>query len=269
MKSVLLYATEDNGMESRLQAVLDVSRAFESHLECVQITPFDAVIMGDPFGGVYALPNIVAAVQDVEDEHKRRIEQRLQTEGAAWDWSRFVGQPAQLCVERSHLTDLIVLSLPGGDCSYNGPDAIAVDVAMNARAPVLAVERQVRCVDCLGAAMIAWNGSPEAANALRLSLPLLRKASAIHIVTVTEDNDGFPPTDASLYLSRHGLASELHGWAADDRDVAAVLREAAATLSAAYIVMGAYGHSRFKEAVLGGVTRDLLRNCEIPLLLAH
>ena len=79
MKSVLLYATEDNGMESRLQAALDVSRAFESHLECVQITPFDAVIMGDPFGGVYALPNIVAAVQDVEDEHKRRIEQRLQT----------------------------------------------------------------------------------------------------------------------------------------------------------------------------------------------
>ena len=269
MKAVLLYATEDNGMESRLQAALDVSRAFESHLECIQVTPFDAVIMGDPFGGVYALPNIVAAVQDVEDEHKRRIEQRLQTEGAAWDWTRFVGQPAQICVERSHLADLIVLSLPGVDNGYNGPHAIAVDVAMNARAPVLAVERQVRRVDCLGPAMIAWNGSPEAANALRLSLPMLRRASAIHIVTVTEDKDGFPATDASLYLSRHGLASELHSWGAEDRNIADLLREAAATLGAAYIVMGAYGHSRFKEAVLGGVTRDLLRNSPVPLLLAH
>ncbi len=269
MKSAMLYATEDNGMESRLQVALDVSRAFESHLACVQVTPFDAVIMGDPFGGIYALPNIVAAVQDVEDEHRKRIEQRLQTEGASWDWSRFVGQPAQITVERSHLSDLIVLSLPGEDSGYNGPHTMAADVAMNARAPVLAIERQVRGVDCFGAAMIAWNGSPEAASALRLSLPLLRKASAIHIVTVTEDKDGFPPTDASLYLSRHGLASELHRWTAESRSVSDALRDAAGTLGAAYIVMGAYGHSRFKEAVFGGVTRDLLSNCQVPLLLAH
>jgi nucleotide-binding universal stress UspA family protein len=140
---------------------------------------------------------------------------------------------------------------------------------MHARAPVLAVERQVRSVDCFGPAMIAWNGSPEAANALRLSLPLLRNASAIHIVRVTEGKDGFPPTDASRYLSRHGLASELHRWTAEARSIADALRDAAATLGAAYIVMGAYGHSRFREAVLGGVTRDLLGNCQVPLLLAH
>ena len=269
MKNVLLYATEDNGMESRLEVALDVARAFESHLACIQVTPFDAVIMGDPFGGVYALPNLIAAVQDAEDDHKVRTEQKLQSEGASWDWAGFVGPPAQVAVERSHLADLVVLSIPGGEGGYNGPLSIATDVALAARAPVLAVTPDTRRLDCFGPAMIAWNGSPEGANALRLTLPLLAKASAIHIVTVPEKSGLFPPTDASLYLARHGLASELHEWGAEGRSVAEALRDAATTLRAAYVVMGAYGHSRFSEAVLGGVTRDLLRDCPAPLLLAH
>lgn len=269
MNTVLLYASEDNGIESRLQAALDVTRAFEGHLECVQVTPFDAIVMGDPFGGVYAISNVVAAVQDAEDEHKARIEQRLRTEGASWDWLSYTGQPAQVVVERSHLADLVVLSLPGEEGGYNGPHAIATDVALSARAPVLAVGPEVRSVDCFGRAIIAWNGSPEAANALRLSLPMLGKASAIHIVTVAEEKQGFPPIGASLYLSRHGLASDLHEWPAGEGGVAAALKEAATTLGAAYMVTGAYGHSRFREAVLGGVTRELLRHSPVPLLLAH
>ena len=269
MKTVQLYATEDNGMESRLQAALDVTRAFEGHLACVQVTPFDAIIMGDPLGGVYAIPNMVAAVQDAEDDHKKRIEERLGVEGATWDWSRYIGQPAQIAVECSPLADLIVLSLPGEDGGYTGPHSMAADVAVCARAPVLAVERETRNFDCFGPAMLAWNGSPEAAHALRLTLPMLRLASAIHIVTVAEEKASFPPTDASVYLSRHGLASELHEWPGGDRSVADALRDAAATLGAAYLVMGAYGHSRFSEAVFGGVTRDLLRHSPVPLLLAH
>lgn len=256
-------------MESRLQAALDVTRAFEGHLDCVQVTPFDAIIMGDPLGGIYAMPNVVAAVQDAEDQHKKRIEERLRAEGMSWDWSRYTGPPALMVVERSHLADLVVLSLPGEDGSYTGPHSMAADVAVSARAPVLAVEGGTRGVDCLGPAVVAWNGSPEAAHALRLTLPMLRLASAIHIVTVAENKASFPPTDASEYLSRHGLTSELHEWPAGEQSVADALREAAAALGAAYMVMGAYGHSRFSEAVFGGVTRDLLRHSPVPLLLAH
>ena len=269
MKTVLLYASEDNGMESRLEVALDVTRAFEGHLDCLQVTPFDAVIMGDPFGGVYALPTIVEAVQAAEDAHKDRVETKLRAEGASWEWLSYTGQPSQVVVDRSHLSDLIVVSLPGQDGGYTGPQSMATDVALCARAPVLAVDHQTRGLDCFGPAMIAWNGSPEAANALRLTLPMLRKASVVHIVAVAEEREGFPPIGASVYLSRHGLTSELHEWPADGRGIADTLRDAAATLRAAYLVMGAYGHSRFSEAVLGGVTRDLLRHSPVPLLLAH
>ena len=91
----------------------------------------------------------------------------------------------------------------------------------------------------------------------------------MNIVTVSEDEIGFPPTDASRYLARHGIASELHEWPRQDRPVAEVIREAASSLDAAYIVLGAYGHSRIREAVLGGVTRNMLDSSEVPLLMGH
>lgn len=269
MKTVLLYANEDAGFESRLQAALDVSRAFGAHISCVQVTPFDAFIMGDPFGGVYALPIVVEAVREAEDRHRARIEQRLQVEGASWDWARYDGAPAQVVVDRSRLADFIILSLPNGQSGYDGPLAIVGDVALHTRAPVLAVPQSSRSFDCLAPALVAWNGSPEAAHALRLTLSMLGKTSQVNVVTVAEDKSDFPSTDAAQYLARQGIACEVREWPADGRSTADALADAARVLGAGYIVMGAYGHSRLRESVLGGTTRDMLHRGDIPLLLAH
>ena len=117
--------------------------------------------------------------------------------------------------------------------------------------------------------MIAWDGSLEASHALRMTLPMLLRASAVHVVTVTEGHREFPATDAARYLARHGIEAELHGWPAEGRSTAEALNTAADRLSAAYAVMGAYGHTRLREAVLGGATRDMLHEAGVPLLMAH
>ena len=100
-------------------------------------------------------------------------------------------------------------------------------------------------------------------------MPLLEKASAVHVVTVSDDARGYPPTEACHYLARHGIGAQLHSWPLDGGSTADAIRAAAATLGAAYVVMGCYGHSRFREAVLGGVTREMLRESGLPLLIAH
>lgn len=269
MKTVLLYANEDAGFESRLQAALDVARAFGAHISCVQVTPFDSFIMGDPFGGVYALPIVVEAVREAEDRHRARTEQRLQVEGVAWDWSRYDGTPAHIVLDRARLVDLIVLSLPDAESGYDGPLAMVGDVALHARAPVLAMPQASRSFDCQTPALVAWNGSPEAAHALRLTLASLGKAARVNVVTVTEDKPDFPATDAAQYLARRGIGCEVHEWPADGRSTADALADAAKVLGAGYIVMGAYGHSRLRESMLGGTTRDMLHRGDIPLLLAH
>jgi nucleotide-binding universal stress UspA family protein len=268
MKTVLLYANDDNGLESRFQATLDLARSFDAHISCLQVTPFDAFVMGDPFGGVYALPVVVEAIRKAEDEHRAALEARLRIEGVAWDWSRFDGSPAQMTADRSRLSDIIVLSLPGGG-NYDGPLAMVGDVVLHARAPVLAVPESSRALDYLGTAVIAWNGTFESSIALRLAVPLLGKAGQVRIVTVTEDETEFPALGASEYLARHGIESELHEWPRDNRTMAEALLDAARTLRASYVVMGAYGHSRLQESLLGGTTREMIRSGAVPLLLAH
>ena len=269
MKTVVVYANDDAGLESRLQAAFDVARAFNAHVHCVQVRPFDNHLIGDPFGGTYALQTALEDVIKAEVAHQRRMEARLREENISWYWSRHDGAPAQVLVDRSHLADLIVLSLPDEAHSGHSRREMVSAVAVHARTPVLAVPPGSRSFDCFGTAMVAWNGSAEAANALRLTAPMLARARAVKIVNVRERCSGFPMTDASEYLARHDIFSEVQEWPAGDHPAEDGLLDAAERLGADYVVMGAYGHSRFCETVLGGATRALLHRSPIPLLLAH
>jgi Universal stress protein family len=269
MKAVLLYANDDSGLANRLEAALDTVRLFDGHLLCLQVTPYDSFIMGDAFGGIYALPTIVAEVQEAEDKHRSRLEEKLRSEGVSWDWIHFEGQPAQMVIDRSRLSDLIVVTPPTEDGGYDGPGGLAAEVALHARAPVLAVPNGKLGIDLLGPAVVAWNGSMESCNALRLAVGLLAKASAVHVVTIVADSNEFPSNWAAKYLARHGIRAQLHDWPLGEHSIAEAIVDAAAVLNASYVVMGAYGHSRFRETVLGGVTQEMLRHSPVPLLLAH
>ena len=123
--------------------------------------------------------------------------------------------------------------------------------------------------DISGNALVAWNGSAEAANALRLALPLLLHAAFVHIIEVNGDAATLPSTEAATYLSRHGIKAELHEWPAKGRSVSDALLNAMSELDGCHLVMGAYGHSRLREFTLGGVTRELILSSSVPLLLAH
>jgi nucleotide-binding universal stress UspA family protein len=269
MKAVLLYANDDSGLAARLEAALDAVRRFDGHLLCLQVTPFGSFILGDAFGGVYALPSVVEALQEAEDKHKAKLEEKLRGEGVTWEWIHVDGQPAHVMLDRSRLTDLIVVTPPTEGAGYDGPGGLATDLALAARAPVLAVPVDGRGIDLSGPAVVAWNGSQESCNALRLGMGLLDKASTVHVVAVAEAGNEAPATWAAKYLARHGIDTVLHEWPREGRSIAEALIDAAATLDASYVVMGAYGHSRFREAVLGGATRDMLRLSPVPLLLAH
>ena len=269
MKAILVDAREDGGFDARLAAAQKVRDVFEGHLTCLQATPYDAFVLGDPFGCVYTLPTIIEEIRAAESSHRKKGEALLAAGPSAWTWEQEDGQPADRLLQHSRLADLVVLSLPGGEKAPLTAMADIAEVALHARAPVLAVPCGERSFDPFGTALVAWNGSAEAAHALRLTRPLLEKAGAVHVVTLGKAEGGWPPVKAAAYLARYGIAAELRGRSDEDGDVATALLNEAAASSAAYIVMGAYGHSRFREMMLGGGTRAMLEKSEIPLLLAH
>ena len=270
MKTIVLHINDDRAQNDRLAVALDLARAHSAHIACVQAGVYDIYLSSDPMGGFYGYSELFKVVHERNDAARQRIEARLQAEGVSWDYENCDGDPVQILVSRARLADLIILSRADRDDGVHpAPMPLAADVAVNARAPVLVVPPGMRSHESSGAVAVAWNGSMEAAHSLRLTLPQLRLASAVHLVTVDDAPAEFPATDGCRYLSRHGISSELHQARSDGRPVAETLLAAVHALGATCLVMGAYGHSRLRETILGGVTSDLLARTTVPLLLAH
>jgi len=119
-------------------------------------------------------------------------------------------------------------------------------------------------------ALIAWNGSREAARAVRDALPLLKLARKVTVLAVEPQSNGHAPgADLALHLARHGVTVDLDQDTAPGMDAADILLSRASDLSSDLIVMGAYGHARMRETILGGVTRSMLAAMTAPVLMSH
>ena len=270
MKSVLLFVNDDSGLDARYQASLDLTRALDGHLHCLRANPYKPQMAFDGVTGMSVMYDISRYAEEADALLKAEIEKRLAGEDVPWDYQIANAEPARGLSRHSALTDLIVLSSCSGMKDNTQPLGILGDVIFSTNIPVVVQPDSVKKFDAAGPVVVAWNGSFEAGNALRAAVPLLKLASDVHIVVVEEEKDhDLPPLEASEYLSRHGIKSKIHELAADKSSVQAVLLSTVDTLNAGYLVMGAYGHSRAREFLFGGVTRNLFRDCPIPLFVAH
>lgn len=268
MKSVLLYVSDDSAMEARLRSALELVRAFDGHLTCLQATPIEILAREDIHATLHAATEPVDAFHRQEERHRARLEDRLHGEGVHWDWVSWSEDPACALIEQASLADVVVLSVPNGNASPRSR-ALVSDVAVSIRPPVLVVREGLETCDWSGPALVAWNGSMAAAHALQSSLPLLSRAGWVRIVTIANDEPRFAATAAVQYLSRQGVHAEICDWQRGGGRVSEVLIDRARDLGGAYLVAGAGIHACCREAILGGVTRELIENASLPLLLAH
>lgn len=270
MKSILLHIFEDNALNDRLSVALDVCRAHDAHLTCAYVTPYAAYVGLDPMGGVFTSGALVDSLRDTEDRVRMQVEARLAHEDVRWDWQSFDGDPAQTLVSASSLADLVILSQAGRErTTTDTPLPIVDDVAVNAGCAVLVVPKGVSRLDPKAPIVIGWNASEQAARAIREALPALKLAASVTLVSVGEDGEEYPSTDASAYLSRHGVGSDLRTFTDADGRADSLIAKVAHEVGAGAILIGAYGHSRLRETLLGGVTRRLSTHSEIPVLLGR
>ncbi|WP_374615037.1 universal stress protein, partial [Sphingorhabdus sp.] len=248
MKSVLVHVQDDAGLQSRLQAALAIARASKGHLSCIHITPINAYVAYDQFGGVFVMGQIMKAIGEREDEIRGTTEAQLSREDVPWDYAQATGDPTRILVSRAALFDLLVVSRSENKVTSADPSmAMLGDLLEASRTPILVHPTDHSDYDPLGPAVIAWNGSFEASNALRQAIPLLAMACDVHLLSVEEKTDKenlIPSLAASAYLSRHGIASQLHEITAGSEPIEKVLVAQAIALEASTLVMGAYGHSR-------------------------
>jgi len=268
MKSILLYASNDPAMESRLQAALDVARRCDAHLTLGRTQPYQDYLAIDMFGGAHLLADVLAASEAIQEEIKQKMEARLANESVKWDWYEGTQDTVGMLVGASRFADLIVFSLGDGEnINRSVQRSVLGEIIVETQRPVLAVPTSAKDQK-FERAMIAYDGGREASNAIRAALPLLQLADEVEIVEVEEKDSEFPLTDAADYLSRHGVSCQIRELDRGKSGIADTLLDHAAAFKPDYLVMGAYGHSRLRQTIFGGVTRQLLSESKIPLVMS-
>lgn len=266
MKNILLLVHDDVGQEARLQAALDVTRAVGGHLTCVDVVEVPMVV--DGFYGGSGEMVLLDDARARETANKARLEARLAAEDVSWSFVDGCGDLGGCLVEASGTADLVVVNRKLD--AFPSPDmrAIARDVLTDTHKLVLAVTDACSHFDATGRALVAWDGSRPAMTALQNAVPLLAMASVVKLVQIGTRDQGIAIEEAATYLSRHGIHAEVE-MRPDTKAVGPALRQAARDFGADWMVMGAYKHRPAAEFLFGGVTREMLSEAELPLLLAH
>ena len=218
---------------------------------------------------------ISRAMEDAE-AMKAQVEERLNGEPIAWSTGTSVAALADIgrhIAARSRFADLVILSHPYG--TNVGPEHEPVTEAalFEGTAPVMVVPNKGGSAVAPEKIVIGWNESSEAMAAVRASLPILKRASLVNITVIDppvhSPNRSDPGGMLSQFLARHGVAAEITVLSKTMPRISDILMRHVIDTKADMIVMGAYGHSRLREAIFGGATRDMLEEANSPLFLAH
>jgi len=187
--------------------------------------------------------------------------------------SRAIGgsfaEAADILGASAKLSDLTIVSQPEpGDAVFD--NMMPQEVLFRSGGPVLVLPYTFRGALRIGRVGILWDGGRLAARALRDAMPLISEANALTILTVNESVSAeASPSRLQARLASLGLPAKAISLQADHSDIQPMILSAAADEGLDLLVMGGYGHSRLKETVLGGVTRDMFRSMTVPTLMSH
>ena len=276
-KSIVTFLSSAAEVEGTLPPALEIARAFDAHLTAcslgVDMTPSGGFYMG---ASPILLQETLERAQGDASTLEAVARRKLATSDLRWSSEsmvvQFGGLPAMVGM-RARFSDLVIQSRPYDRGAHPAQEAVIEAALFDGNAAVLVLPDQVPPARLAHKITVAWNQSNEALNAIRRALPLLKAADEVSVVVVNppvhspERSD--PGGMLTQMLARHGVRCEVVVLAKTLPRVSDVLMRHMTDSASDLLVMGAYGHSRLREAILGGATRNVLENTEFPVFLAH
>jgi len=289
-RRLLLPLTGTTSGEAALATALMVARIWNAHVHClhVRVDARDvAPLAGEGLSGAM-IEEMMAATERESGERASRVralfdrfstssgpvtiamsaETALKTEGATLSFASIPGREEDIVAQQSRLYDMAVVPHPDADEDVSSSDALHA-VLFDSGRPVLIAPRVAS--KTLGTRIcIGWNGSAESAAAVAAALPWLHRAQAVRVLYAAEYQRRGPDVDGIIsYLHWHEIEAEKVLFKPQTKDVGAALMSAARDFSGDLLVMGAYSASRLRQLILGGVTRHILENSDIPVLMCR
>jgi len=276
-KSILTFLGSDAEADATLPGAIRLALSHDAHLSVhamgIDMTPMGGFYMGaSPIMLQETLERAQIEAEAVEAHARRLLDQPPLRWGAESAVVQFGGLPALVGL-RARFSDLVVQCRPYGAKALASQEAVIESALFEGQAAVMVLPQKPLTEEFGKRVMIAWNQSNEALSAVRRALPLLQAAEWVSVVVVNPPVHSPERSDPggllTQMLARHGVRAEVSVLAKTLPRVSDILMRHMADLDASIMVMGAYGHSRLREAILGGATRNVLENAEHAIFLAH
>jgi nucleotide-binding universal stress UspA family protein len=274
LKDLLVHVDNDPACTTRVDVAVALAATHGAHLTGLRV-------LGSPplpsYVEVELPPSVREELRRRQEELARQAEERFheraRRRGISGEWRlERSGDIVGVMKLHARYADLTVVG-QGIDLK-DAPHDLAFlpeELALGVGRPVLVVPRYGTFETVGERVLVAWNGSREATRAVHDALPLLTRATKVTVLSIDPSDSGsrVPSADITLHLARHDVVAEAASTVGLDLAVGDVLLSRAADLGADLIVMGAYGHSRVREMVLGGATRHILQHMTVPVLMSH
>lgn len=273
MKSILTYWNGSPNSEKQIAAAVTAAQQFDAHLSIAAIGYAPEILDDDPYAysSLQIREKLYADAEEDAAKLVKKATERLKIEALRGEAFALVTTPAELALRfgrRARYADLVVLAQPSGHDYHQGAKSGLEGALFHGDAAVLICPETPNLTP--KRVMIAWDGSPVALRAVRRAYPFLVSADGIEIVLVDASADQmYSAEELALMLSRYDLPTSITRVTSDDMTDAEALKRHQIESGADFMISGAYGHTRFRELLLGGVTRDLPGISTVPLFMAH
>lgn len=279
-KTVLVHVDKDKHASERVKFAAQIAMKEEAHLIGAAPSGISRFIYQSRFiyeGGGMAthLDNHLEELREASRDSLAQFENTVKGLGVQSYETRQVDDEAGAGISlQARYSDLVVIGQTNPDESSTATLADFPEfVVMNSGRPVLIVPYVGTYESVPKRVLIAWDTSTSATRAVTAAIPMLKRAENVDVVVFNPESRGDahgeqPGADIALYLARHRIKVNVVRQKTDI-DVGNALLSIATDLGSDMIVMGGYGHSRFREILLGGVTRTVLESMTVPVLMAH
>ncbi len=283
IRRILLPLTGTAAGEAALTTALMVARIWDAHLTAlhVRVDSRDvAPLAGEGLSGAM-IEEMMSATEKESSERSNAVRtmfDRFVAEqgvtvaephpgaGATANFASITGREEDLVAQLARLTDLTVVPHPEAGDDVSSSDALHA-VLFDSGRPVL-IAPQVPTKTVGTRICVAWNGTAESAAAVQAAIPWMQRAEKVQILAADEyQRRGPGAMELAGYLALHGIQVESAQFRPIEKDVGRGLLEGARAFGADLLAMGAYSHSRLRQLILGGVTRHVLENASLPVLM--
>jgi nucleotide-binding universal stress UspA family protein len=276
IKDIVLHLSADAKHDVAVKYAVSVAEAFGANLAAVTFA-YEAVLPATLMGGGLPVDFINeqrALAEQAADAAVTKLKEMARRSGVAVEARLETTSLAGAADIFGHLARRFDLSIVGqANPDVVGPQELIIEAALfQSGRPVVVVPYIQKTGLTLNRVLVCWDGGRQAARAIADALPFLHRAKAVEVVVVATKllkSDDSPGADIARHLAHHDLNVDLKRVVTGGTDVANTILSYAADVSADFVVMGGYGHSRLREFILGGATRGVLSSMTIPTLMSH